>query len=102
MGSVRKISPSTGFRYTDRPARSEWLYRMSYPLKPEANSYSSLDVHESVHRDTTTKITNKMHYIDLIYYSKSALNVSVDVFAHHQEHHGTPAGSNLGKHYQIL
>jgi len=23
-----------------------------------------LDVHESVHRDTTVKITNKMHYID--------------------------------------
>jgi hypothetical protein len=23
-----------------------------------------LDVHESVHRDTTIKITNKMHYID--------------------------------------
>jgi hypothetical protein len=26
--------------------------------------YSKLDVHEFVHRDTTTKITNKMHYID--------------------------------------
>jgi hypothetical protein len=24
----------------------------------------SLDVHESVHRDTTMKITNKMQYID--------------------------------------
>ena len=23
-----------------------------------------LDVHESVHRDTTMKITNKVHYID--------------------------------------
>jgi len=23
-----------------------------------------LDVHESMHRDTTMKITNKMHYID--------------------------------------
>jgi hypothetical protein len=23
-----------------------------------------LDVHESVHCETTTKITNKMHYID--------------------------------------
>jgi hypothetical protein len=31
----------------------------------------------------TTKITNKMHYIG--YYSKSALHVSGDVFAHHQE-----------------
>jgi hypothetical protein len=53
----------------------------------------------------------------LIYYSKSALHVSGNVFAHHQEHlavftesgsvHSfnsfeTPAGSNLGEHYQIL
>jgi len=58
----------------------------------------------------------------LIYYSKSFLHVSGDVFALHQEHltvftasgsfHpsccrlvtriGTRAGSNLGEHYQIL
>jgi len=52
----------------------------------------------------------------LIYYSKSALNVSGDFFAHHQEHltaftvsgsvHPSccrvAAGSNLGEHYQIL
>jgi len=61
------------------------------------------------------------------YYAKSALHVSGDVFAHHQEHltvftvsgsvHPSscrrvsrmsfnsfeiPAGSNLGEHYQIL
>jgi len=71
------------------------------------------------------KITNKMLYID--YYSISALHVSGDVFAHHQEHwtvftvsgsvhpcccqlvsrmsfnsFGTPASSNMGEHYQIL
>jgi hypothetical protein len=33
-----------------------------------------------------TKATNKMQLYRLIYYSKSALNVSGDVFAHHQEH----------------
>jgi len=44
----------------------------------------NFDVHESMHRDTTMKITNKMHYID--YYSKSVLHVSGDVLAHHQEH----------------
>jgi hypothetical protein len=52
----------------------------------------------------------------LIYYSKSALHVSGNVFAHHQEHltvftvsvSADPsccrlaAGSNLGEHYQIL
>jgi hypothetical protein len=72
-------------------------------------------VYESVHRDTTMKMTNKMHDI-LIYYSKSALHVSGDVFAHYQEHltvftvsgsvHPSccrlAAGSNLGEHYQIL
>jgi len=27
-------------------------------------TYRIFDVHESVHRDTTIKITNKMHYRD--------------------------------------
>ena len=44
------------------------------------------DVHESVHRDIIVKITNKMQLYRLIYYSKSALHVSADIFAHHQEH----------------
>jgi len=39
-----------------------------------------------VHRDTITKETNKMQLYRLIYYSNSALHVSGDVFAHHQEH----------------
>ena len=30
-GRGRKISPHTGFRSPDRPARSESLYRLSYP-----------------------------------------------------------------------
>ena len=30
-GRVLKISPSTGIRSPDRPARSELLYRLSYP-----------------------------------------------------------------------
>jgi hypothetical protein len=30
-GRVRKISPPTGFRSPDRPARNESLYRLSYP-----------------------------------------------------------------------
>jgi len=52
----------------------------------------------------------------LIYYSRSALHVSGDVFAHYQEHLAVftvsgsvhpsccrlPAGSNLGEPYQIL
>jgi len=44
----------------------------------------------------------------LIYYSKSAVHVSGDVLAHHQEHltvftvFGSVHPSNLGEHYQIL
>jgi len=30
-GQVRKISPSTGIRSPDRPARSQSLYRLRYP-----------------------------------------------------------------------
>ena len=45
-----------------------------------------LDVHESVHRDTTTKVTKKMQLCRLIYYPWSALHVSSEIFAHHQEH----------------
>ena len=30
-GRMWKISPLTGSRPPDRPARSEWLYRLSYP-----------------------------------------------------------------------
>jgi len=72
------------------------------------------DVHESMHRDTTMTITNKMHYIDeFIIPSRLALHVSGDVFAHHREHLTVftvsggvccrpAAGSNLGEHHQIL
>jgi len=46
----------------------------------------SIDVHESVHNDIIMKATNKMQLCRLIYYSLSALHVSGDVFAQHQEH----------------
>jgi len=41
-GQVRKISPPTGIRSPDRPARSESLYRLRYPahrLETMASSY---------------------------------------------------------------
>jgi hypothetical protein len=61
------------------------------PLKPLTNTHTrpcilKLDVHESVHHDIIMKTTNKMQLCRLIYYSLSALRVSGDVFAHHQEH----------------
>jgi hypothetical protein len=33
-GQMRKISPPTGILSPDRPARSEWLYRLSSPGPP--------------------------------------------------------------------
>jgi hypothetical protein len=47
-----------------------------------------VDVCESVHRDIIMKAPNKMQQYTsmLIYYFYSALHVSGDVFAHHQEH----------------
>jgi hypothetical protein len=39
-----------------------------------------------VHHDIIAKITNKMQKYRLISYSKSALHVPGNIFAHHQEH----------------
>jgi len=47
---------------------------------------TELDLHEFVHHNIITKAKNKMQLCRLIYYSLSALHVSGDVFAHHQEH----------------
>jgi hypothetical protein len=49
-------------------------------------TFKTHDVYESVHRDTIMKVTNKIQVYRLIYYFQSALYVSGDVFAHHQEH----------------
>jgi hypothetical protein len=73
------------------------------------------------------KVTNKIQLYRLIYYSYSAVHVSVNFFVHHQEHmtvfttsvsiHSghcllvswmssdfsmTPAGSDIGEYYQML
>jgi hypothetical protein len=48
--------------------------------------YYKLDAHESVHRDTTIKITNKMRLYRLIYYSMSTLPDNV-----HQLHVQQPS-----------
>jgi len=69
------------------------------------------NVHESLHSDIIMNTTIEMLIYRLIYYPWSALHVSGDVFAHHQEHltielkllcsfnsTKTPAGSNLSEH----
>jgi len=44
-------------------------------------------LHGSVHHDIIfTKMTNKMQLCRIIYCSLTALHVSSDIFAHHQEH----------------
>jgi len=43
------------------PSHEQEHYVSVLPIHVSQNLF---DVHESVHRDTTMKITNKMHYID--------------------------------------
>ena len=46
-----------------------------------------VDIHGSVHHDSIfAKMTNKMQLCKIIYCSLTALHVSSDIFAHHQEH----------------
>jgi hypothetical protein len=51
-----------------------------------ANNKQNVYVHEFVHRDIIVKITNNMQLYKLMYYFKSPLHVSDDIFAHHQKH----------------
>jgi hypothetical protein len=52
----------------------------------EGDILRKYDVHEFVRHDIITKTTNKMQICRLNYYTLSAVHVSGDVFAHHQEH----------------
>ena len=51
-GQVRKISPPTGIRSPDRPARSQSLYRLSYP----AHALTKVRLKTSGWRSSVTKI----------------------------------------------
>jgi len=89
---------------------------MYLPLYVNVDIACKLDVHESVHRDTIMKVTNKMQLYRLIYFSWSALHASGDSPAYHQEYltvfiasgsiHASccrlAAGSNLREYYQNL
>ena len=46
-----------------------------------------LYIHGSVHHEVLMKMTNKVQLRKIIYCSLTALRVSSDIFAHHQEHH---------------
>jgi len=41
-----------------------WRHGDWYLLTGVSEKLNELDVHESLHRDTTMKITNKMHHIN--------------------------------------
>jgi len=62
------------------------IFCTTYSIHDCVADTAVFDVRESVHRDTIVKMTNKMQLYRLIYYSKSAVHVSGDVFAHNQEH----------------
>ena len=51
-GRVRKISPPTGIRSPDRPARSESLYRLSYLglCVVDNKAYKTIDLDHVCHR----------------------------------------------------
>jgi hypothetical protein len=44
------------------------------------------EVYKSAHRDIIMNVTNKIQLYRLMYYSYSALHISGNVFARHQEH----------------
>jgi hypothetical protein len=58
-GQVRKISPSTGIRSPDRPARSQSLYRLRYPAHNIApRSQKSVLLSSVLHVSEVTFVTN--------------------------------------------
>jgi hypothetical protein len=60
--------------------------RQRLPTSAKLKGKDEIDVHESMYLGKIVKITNKMQLCRSVYYSKSALHVSGDIFAHHQEH----------------
>jgi hypothetical protein len=49
------------FYSVSAPSHEQEYYVSALPIHVSQNLF---DVYESVHSDTTTKITNKMHYVD--------------------------------------
>jgi len=103
-GSLGVCSPACPSRLRDVTETSIFVL---FGKHIAAESWNYINNYENSQRDALNR---------LIYYSQSALHVSGDVFAHHQEYltvftvsgsvHPSycrlPAGSNLGEHYQIL
>jgi hypothetical protein len=66
-----------------------WIpcYRAEVSSPVQTPDVSLLDIHGSVHHDTVCmKMANKMQLRGIIYCSSTALHVSSDIIAHHQEH----------------
>jgi len=61
-GEVRKISPPTGIRSPDRPARSESLYRLNYPSASQVLCLTCF--REIMHRQAT--INEPLHVRHLL------------------------------------
>jgi len=74
------------YLFVIRTRASSLAQTTAWNVAPELSRSSELDIHGSVPRDVTMNKTNEMQLYRLIYYSKSALDVSGDVFTHHQEH----------------
>jgi len=72
LGRVRKTSPTTGIRFPDRPARSESLYRLSYPDPPTYRSIRnfhympSVIFHGKVQRHSNNVVVLMLNMIRLL------------------------------------
>jgi hypothetical protein len=73
---VRKISPPTGIWSPDRPARSQSLYRLSYPAHPLLFSRAKKSWHRAIYRRRTES-------------SADPLNLKIRTITHF------PAGPNI-------
>jgi len=109
-----KVESFRGFiylQYSLKVSPKEFLVQISIPFWRAIHDYWKILICRDIYENNPQAALYR-----LIYYSKSALHVSGDVFAHHHKHltvftvsgsvHPSccrlAAGSNLGKHYQIL
>ena len=56
-GQVRENSPPTGIRSPDRPARSQSLYRLSYPVHVRLKALNNLRTAERIFMKSDTEIS---------------------------------------------
>jgi hypothetical protein len=86
-GRVRKISPRTGIRFPDTPARSESLYRHIYPgpCCSEVQKHITSNKENDVSSNTTnTKFHQSIRFwVNTLHFSKAHLSIVIAVTSRH-------------------